>query len=361
MKANLNLGKYFGTRLELHWSFFVLMLWVILNEVFDNAELERILFNLQFVIAVMVCVLLHEIGHAVVAKKFGIKTEKMVLLPIGGISTTNETTEKPKEEFFITMAGPLANILIAVILYFVIPVSDYYSYDLGEYFNALNDFTLRTFLYFLFIVNVALAVFNMIPAFPLDGGHIFRAVLDLKLDRANATKATTTMGHIIAIALLLIGLLFNPIIVFMSLFLFVGNYTENIMATQLGLLGHHTVGEAMLLKITIFKPNDHIDLVVNQIISGTETNFIVMEEGTVKGILNLRTVMENSNKNVLVKDIMDTEFEMVKSEDNFKHLYNIIYNGKQVLFPVIDEGKLVGAIDATNLNEYIALQSKLVY
>lgn len=113
MKANLYIGKYFGTEIQIHWTFFLLIAWVILSEIRSGGSIESILFILQFLIAIMICALLHEIGHALAAKRFGIKTEKMLLLPIGGISTQDKSTESPMKELLITMAGPLVNVIIA--------------------------------------------------------------------------------------------------------------------------------------------------------------------------------------------------------------------------------------------------------
>ena len=201
----------------------------------------------------------------------------------------------------------------------------------------------------------------MIPAFPMDGGRLLRALLAMKMSRAKATQIATHIGQFIAVVFLLIGLLYNPFLIFIALFIFISAYVENQMVQHLELLKGHSVEEAMLLNITTFKPKDSIDLVVNKIISWTETNFIVVEDGAVKGVLFHRKIIENSNKAVLVKEIMDTNFKTVSNTDNLKKIYHLIYSEKQPFIPVTRQGKLVGAIDATNLNEYIALQSKLAY
>jgi len=127
------------------------------------------------------------------------------------------------------------------------------------------------------------------------------------------------------------------------------------------LLKGHTVEEAMLLDITTFNPKDSIDLVVNKIISGTETNFVVVKEGAVIGLLYHSKIIENSNKNIVVGNVMDKKFKTVNSTDDLKSIYHLIYSNKQKILPVENQGKLVGAIDAINLNEYILLQSKLAY
>ena len=362
MSANLYLGKYNGTEVQIHWTFFLLTAWIILSEVLSGGSIDGALFNFQFILAVMICVLLHEVGHAFVAKRFGVKTKKMVLLPIGGISTVDKTAKSPKAEFLITIAGPLVNVIIAIILFFAIPVSDYISYNLGEYFNALNDFSVRTFLFFLFIVNVALAVFNMIPAFPLDGGKILRSILDVKLDRVRATSITATIGHIIAVVLLLIGLLFNPILIFMSLFLFIGAYSENRMVHQLGLVKGHKVKDAMLQNITFFDPDDTMEDIIKVIISGTETNFIVIRDSAIVGLLYHDNIIENSDKRtLLVKDLMTTTFKTLQVAEKLSVAYSLMENDVHPFYPVMDKDKVVGAIDFANLHEFLLMEAKLKY
>lgn len=362
MKSNLYLGKYFGTKIEIHWTFYLLTVWIILSEYLNGGSIDRILFNFQFIVAVMICVLLHELGHAWAAKKFGIKTTKMVLLPIGGISSINKTIESPKAEFLITIAGPLVNVIIAIVLFFTIPVNDFVSYNLGEYFSALNDFSVRTFLFFLFIVNVALVIFNMIPAFPLDGGRILRATLDLSLDRVRATSVTATIGHIIALIFFLAGLLFNPLLVFLSLFLFIGGYSENKMVSQLGLVKGHKVRDAMLENITVFDPEDTMEKVVKAIITGTETNFIIIKNHEVVGLLYHKSIIENSHLRTLqLKELMTTKFKTIQVEEKLSAAYGLIEHEFHTFFPVMDKDKLVGAIDLINLHEFLLMEAKLQY
>jgi Zn-dependent protease/predicted transcriptional regulator len=361
MKANLSLGSISGIKIKVHWTFFLLIVWIVFDELKRGGNSESILFNITFILAVFACVVLHELGHALTAKRFGVKTEKITLLPIGGMASFDKIPESPKQELLIVIAGPLVNVAIAIILYFIVPVEELFNQSFTDAYDIFASFSFQNFLFFLFIVNVALAVFNMIPAFPMDGGRLLRALLALKMNRSKATQIAASLGQFIAVVFLLIGLLYNPFLVFIALFIFLGAYGENQTVQQMELLKNHTVEEAMLLSITTFKPKDSIDMVVKKIISGTETNFAVVEDGIVKGILYHNSIIENSNKNVLVELVMDTSFKTVKNTDNLKSIYQLIYSSKQKYIPVINQGELVGAIDATNLNEYIALQSKLAY
>lgn len=362
MNANLKLGKYYGTEVQIHWTFFLLVIWIVLSEILSGSSVDRVLFNLQFILAVMICVLLHELGHVFVAKKFGIKTRKMVLLPVGGISTVEKPTNSPKEEFLITIAGPLVNLIIAIILFFAIPVTDYVSLNLGEYFTALNDFSARTFLFFLFIVNLALAVFNLIPAFPLDGGRLLRAVLDIKLTRVKATRVATTISHIIAVILLMVGLLFNPILVFLSLFLLIGSFSENKTVHQIGLLKGYKVRDAMLKHITVFDTEDTMEHIVDVILRGSETNFVVMKNKEVVGLLYHKDIIENSNKRtLLVRDLMTADFKTISSGEKLDVAYGLMQDEIDPFFPVTEKGELIGAIDFANMHEFLLMEDKLKY
>ncbi|GAA4940979.1 site-2 protease family protein [Algibacter agarivorans] len=361
MKANLNLGSVSGIKIKVHWTFFFLIAWIVFSELKRGGSTESILFNVALVLAVFACVVLHELGHALTAKRFGIDTKKITLLPIGGVASLERIPESPKQEFLVTLAGPLVNVIIALLLYFIVPVNELTHLNFTETFETLMSFTWQNFLFLLFIVNVGLVIFNFIPAFPMDGGRILRALLAMKMDRAKATQIASNIGQFIAVFFLLIGFLYNPFLIIIALFIFLGAYGENQMVQHLALLKGHNVEEAMMINITTFNPEDPIDLVVNKLISSTENNFIVIENNTIVGVLIHQDIIENSNKNILVKDIMITNFKTVYSNDKLDKIYKLTHSEKHPFFPVLENNKLVGAIDHINLNEYILLQAKLVH
>jgi len=180
MKASLNLGSVSGIKIKVHWTFFFLIIWIVFDELKRGETTNSILFNIAFVLAVFFCVVLHELGHALTAKRFGINTKKITLLPIGGMASLDRIPESPKQELLATIAGPLVNVIIAILLYFIVPVQDYAHLNFTEAFETLMSFSLQNFLFYLFVVNVGLVVFNIIPAFPMDGGRILRALLAIK-------------------------------------------------------------------------------------------------------------------------------------------------------------------------------------
>lgn len=362
MKANLNLGSVSGIKIKIHWTFFFLIVWVAFNEVKEGGTTESVFYNIAFVLAVFVCVVLHELGHALTAKRFGINTKNITLLPIGGMARLDKIPASPKEEFLVTIAGPLVNIVIALLLYFVIPYQNLMHLSLGEEIAFINSFTLQNFLIYLFFVNIGLVVFNLIPAFPMDGGRILRALLAMKLDRVKATKIASSIGLTIAVMFLLIGLLYNPILIFIALFVFIGAYTENLMVKQLSLLKGHKVKDVMLTSITKFNSENSIQDVIDVLLAGSENNFVVVDNDKIVGLLYHKDIIEKSKERALkIKEIMKTSFKTIDINADINEVYRLIYSDNKPFLPVVDKNKLIGAIDLANINEFFLLQAKLAY
>lgn len=363
MKANLSLGKISNIKIQIHWTFLFLIVWIVLEELNRGGNIKSILFNLALVFVVFFCVVLHELGHALTAKRFEIITKKITLLPIGGIASLERIPENPKQELQVAIAGPLVNVIIAVFLYFLIPVKDIISKNFSETIVYLSSFTFENFLFYLFIINSAMFVFNLIPAFPMDGGRVLRALLSLKINRIKATQIATNIAQFIAVLLLLIGVLYNPFLIFIALVIFIGSYGENKYVQSVGVLKGHQVNEAMLKNITKIHPENTINDVVEVLLTGSETNFVVVDKNDiVHGLLYHEDIIKNSkNRTLLVKDIMNTTFKSFNFNSDLANVLRIISTEKKHFFPVIENHKLVGAIDLNNLNEFIMLQAKLTY
>ncbi|NNK19264.1 MAG: site-2 protease family protein [Maribacter sp.] len=363
MKGSLNLGKVSGIKIKVHWTFLFIIIWVAFIEINQGGNLQSVLFNIALILVVFLCVVLHELGHALTAQHYGVKTKKITLLPIGGIASLEKIPEEPKQELLVALAGPLVNVIIALILYFVVPVQQFLADNVTNIIENLNALTLSNFLFYLFTVNVLLVIFNLIPAFPMDGGRVLRALLAMNLGRVKATQIAASIGQSIAIVFLLLGMLFNPFLILIALFVFVGAYGENKMVQQIELLKGHTVEEAMLTNITLLKPEETMARVKDLILSSTEKDFIVGQNGKPLGILMNADIIKNSNKpNQLVGNVMKTSFKELGINDKLKNVLSLAELHKGYFFPVLDANKkLVGAIDLTNINEFILFQSKLEY
>ena len=359
MKANLKLGSISGIKIIVHWTFFFLIAWIVFSELNRGGTTESVLFNIALVIAVFACVVFHELGHALTAKRFGIKTSKITLLPIGGMASLERIPESPKKEFLISITGPLVNVIIAIFLYYLVPVEDFKHLNFTESFEVLMSFSFQNFLFYLYIVNVGLVIFNLIPAFPMDGGRILRALLAMNMNRVKATQIASSIGQVIAVLFLLVGLIYYPFLIIIALFVFLGAYGENQMVQHLALLKGHFVEDAMLLNISTFQPKDSIDLVVNKLISSTENNFVIKSNNKVVGVLYHQDIIDNSNKNISVGEVMKTDFKTVDFSDPLEKIFRLSQNVKDPFFPVLENEKLLGVIDSFNLNEYLLLQAKL--
>jgi Zn-dependent protease len=342
MKANLSLGKISNIKIQIHWTFLFLIVWIVIEEINRGGNTESILFNIALVFAVFLCVVLHELGHALTAKRFGIATKKITLLPIGGVASLDKIPEDPKQELLVAIAGPLVNIIIATFLYFLIPIKNFTDNNLDEALEYLANFTLQNFLLYLFIVNVAMFVFNLIPAFPMDGGRVFRALLAIKMNRAKATQTATSVGQFIAVLFLLIGLLFNPFLIFIALVIFLGAYSENKYVQSIELLKGHKVNEAMLKSITKLHPENTMTDVIEALLTGSETNFVVVKKDTVVGLLYHEDIIENSkNRTLFVKEIMNTSYKSIDFNSDLASAFRMITSEKNPFFPVIRNNELV--------------------
>jgi len=212
VKSSLQLGSYAGIRVQVHWTFWLLIVWIILRELFYGNSVESMLWSSAFILVLFLCVVLHEFGHALTARRFGINTEKITLLPIGGVASLEDMPEDPKQELLVAIAGPLVNVAIAMILYPFVSLETYINQSPEELQQSLGTIQAANFLFYLFSANTMLVLFNMLPAFPMDGGRVLRAILSLKLNRVMATRIASGVGQFLAMIFFFIGIFYNPIL-----------------------------------------------------------------------------------------------------------------------------------------------------
>ena len=209
MRFSLPLGRIAGIDIRLHLTFFLLFLWVASVVLGQGGSAATVIAESAFVVLVFGCVLLHELGHALAARVYGIKTRDIVLLPIGGVARLEDIPEKPSQELVVVAAGPAVNAVLAVGALALLPFFG------GSLSVSLFEGAL---LPRLALVNVAMVVFNLIPAFPMDGGRILRALLAFRLERTQATRIAGRVGRGFALLFALFGLFANPILVLIALF-----------------------------------------------------------------------------------------------------------------------------------------------
>jgi Zn-dependent protease/CBS domain-containing protein len=321
-------------------------------------------WSTAFILALFVCVVLHEFGHALTAKRYGIGTRSITLLPIGGVASLKEVPEDPKAEFMVAIAGPAVNVLIAMVLFLFVPVESFLVQDPEIIQEELSGITNNNFMFYLFSANVALVLFNMLPAFPLDGGRVLRALLSIKMGRVRATQAAASLGKLLAITFFLIGLFYNFILALIAVFIYFGAESENVMVMQLNLLNGYYVRDAMITKYTVLQPDDTLNDMVDSILQGTETDFVVADESGIRGILlmeNLAQSLQNYGRDTPVNRIMDKNFKTLSPHDSLTNAYRELRQGSKNFFPVLENGRLVGVIDMNNINEFLRFRAALDY
>jgi Zn-dependent protease len=241
MKWSWKLGEVAGIGVYMHMTFLLLIGWVVLSYWLQGNSVAATLVGVGFILALFGCVVLHELGHALMAKKYGIKTRDITLLPIGGVARLERIPDDPRQELWVALAGPAVNVVIAGVLLIWI----YLSGGLGA-LQPLLMVTSGSFVERLMAVNLILVVFNMIPAFPMDGGRVLRALLAMRLEYTRATQIAASLGQAIALLFGFLGLLINPFLLFIALFVWIGAAQEASLVQMKSALAGIPVRRAMV-------------------------------------------------------------------------------------------------------------------
>jgi Zn-dependent protease len=227
MRSSLKVASIFGIEVRIHLTFLLFLVWIWFSY-YQVAGFAGAVQGVLFILALFACVLLHEFGHAFAARGFGIETPDITLLPIGGVARLSRIPDKPWQELVVAIAGPLVNVVIAGVLIFVIHTSA--SLEQLEYLENPRVELLAK----LASVNVMLVLFNLIPAFPMDGGRVLRALLAMVMPYARATQIAAWIGQGLAVVFGIFGIFGNPLLIFIAFFIFVGAQQEVAMARWKG-------------------------------------------------------------------------------------------------------------------------------
>lgn len=364
MSSSLNLGKYAGIKVQIHWTFWLLFLFIAFLVFSQGGTPGTLFWHSLFILSIFFCVVLHEFGHALTARRFGIGTRSITLLPIGGVANLKKIPEKPSEEFWIAVAGPLVNVAIALVLFFFVPLDQYTGLGPEALQDELGTITAQNFLFYLFIANIALVAFNMLPAFPMDGGRVFRALLSLKMGRVKATRIATGLGKFMALLFFLFGLFYSIILTVIAVFIWFGAHSENIMIQQMDLMDGFKIRDAMITEYSILHPEQPLQQAIEKILSTTERDFVVMDDTEILGVLfmsDLSGALHNHGKTALIRDVMDRDFVTLKTDEPLHAAYRKLKRDDRNFFPVTEHGKLVGVIDLNNINEFLTFRSSFDY
>jgi Zn-dependent protease len=370
MKGAFQIARIFDIPVKIHWSFILIFVWIgsIAYQNSDKFDTDQFIWLSIGVIALFTCVLMHEFGHALTARRFGIGTRDIVLLPIGGVAMLNKLPNKPFQEFLVALAGPLVNLGISIVsmLYFLFlsdeKQSDIYQWivhignpDGNFYIENINS--VDQFFIGLVLLNLGVAVFNLLPAFPMDGGRIFRALLSMRMKRINATRIATYLGQFLAVVLLIFSVIqFNFLAAFVSVFVFVTAMNEYRAIKQEYILDHFSVQQIFRPEFTAIYETDGLDFALSKSEEGEEKQFLVFDQWrNIKGSLGPEELKPVKKKNLStsVGQIMQKGYDALLPEDPLKEAFYQLYNNKRGIMPVMAKGKLVGVLDEETLFQFL--------
>lgn len=361
MKWSLKLGSFAGIGVFIHWTFLLLIGFIAFLHLDRSQSLAdqwgRVVGGVVFVLAIFGCVLLHEFGHALTAKRFGVRTRDITLLPIGGVARLERMPTNPWHEFWITVAGPAVNVVIAVALGAALLIA-------GISMRMESDLMSGGFLVRLMWVNVLLVVFNMLPAFPMDGGRILRSVLAMRLDYALATEIAARVGQAMAILFGLLGLFAgNVFLMLIALFVFLGAEAESQAAKMRSSFRGLNASDAMMTQFVTLAPDDTLERAAAELLAGSQQEFPVVDgTGRVAGMLRrteLLNALRTGGLGASVRTAMKPDCPAIAPTEPLERLYERMQESGCSALPVVWGGRVVGLISAENVGELVMIRSAL--
>jgi Zn-dependent protease/CBS domain-containing protein len=350
------LGRIAGIDVFVHATFLFLLAWVALSDYLSGGSAAAAANGVAVILAVFGVVVLHELGHALAARRFGIATRDITLLPIGGVSRLERMPEDPWQELRVALAGPAVNVVLAAALYGVMRALGISPF--GSVSMMGGGFLAR-----LLWVNVSLALFNLLPAFPMDGGRVLRAVLALRVDRVRATEIAARMGQALALLLGFAGLFFNPFLVFIAFFVWMGA-TQEAATTQLqAALDGIPVGRVMVRDVRVLTPQDPLSRAVEMVLAGFQQDFPVVDpDGRLVGVLtreDLLRAFSVREPDARVAEAMRRDFVTADESDLLSTALARLRDCRCRTLPVTNRGRLVGVLTMDNLGEFLLVQNAL--
>ena len=355
MKGSFKLGKIADIGIFIHWTFSLLILFIVFINYRSGQNATQILWSVFFVLSIFITVVMHELGHALAAKRYNIITKDITLLPIGGIARLEKIPEKPIEELIVAIAGPLVNIVLAVItgIFITIPAtSEQLMAQLANGVNA-NNFFLNFFL-----VNFWLALFNLIPAFPMDGGRILRALLSFRLQRHVATRISARIGQFLALGFILLGFFTSPFLIFIGIFVIIGAQVETDYTESKFMLKGFKVHDVLMKQYPKIDANETVKTAVALVLDSQNKNFLITEQEIPVGTLNRDQIimaLSQKGEEEFIYNIMDRNLIFLDANSLLENVFELIQLNKSKLMLVMENNEVAGALDIENLMEFILI------
>ena len=354
MRGSIKLATISGIPVLIHWSFGLLFVWLGYVGLSEGMNAVGILWFFFFALLLFICVVIHEFGHALTARKFGVNTKDIILSPLGGIARLNRLPEKPFHEFLIAIAGPATNVVIAILLFPVIYFSGSMTFMITDAADVI--FTKpANILPLLFYTNITLVIFNMIPAFPMDGGRVLRSLLAMGMDRLKATRIAVVIGQVFGLTFLLGGIFLGELILgLIGVFVFFMATAEMRSARTESLLGARKVADFMRSNFSIIREDQQIGELAAFFMTGMETSFLVFEENGYKytGILNTRKIEEAlkaGESEKPIREFFERKVTFVTPAQSLKDAFYKMMEDNVDILPVLSGREIIAVLDKRGL------------
>lgn len=353
MKWSYRIARVAGIDVKIHATFLLLLAYFGFTY-YQSGGTGAALYGIALILLLFSCVLLHEFGHAFAARAYGIRTPDITLLPIGGVARLERMPDNPKQELVVAIAGPAVNVVIALCLWIILAPHLHID-DL-----SVLDRPGKSLLIQLLAVNVMLILFNLIPAFPMDGGRMLRAVLAMRLDHTKATRIAARIGQGIAVLFVIAGFFGNPFLIFIGAFVFMGAQQEATYARMKSTVTGLRVADAMITRFTSVPGNWTIAAAANEALHDTQPLYPVVD-----GMLQV-TGMVQRNALLAATSTQASEFvstiaaevPLISPAASFGEAFQLMQQtGSSILVVVNPARQAVGLISLNLLSERSRMKS----
>ncbi|KAA3655915.1 MAG: site-2 protease family protein [Chloroflexi bacterium] len=358
MKSSIKLFSVHGIDIKIHMTFPLILLWAAFQYGFlARGGWEGAIFGIITISLLFVLVTLHELGHSFAARYFGVPVQQIILLPIGGVAQLKHMPRKPMQEFIIALAGPAVNVGFVILIGILAILFN--ITELNPFAVLSSGFTLSFSAIFgyLFLYNIVLALFNMLPAFPMDGGRVLRALLAMRLDYGKATKIAVRIGQAFAVLIGIYGL-FNGgfFMILIAFFVYNGASQEGQLVQQFDRLRGLTVRQAYASQTAFLSPYDTIQRAISLKLLGWQSNFPVFYNERMVGLLTERDTMEaltRRGRMALVGEVMSTHIVPVTPDQELFDVQQRMVNERLTALPVMEGTQYLGMITWRNINQLV--------
>jgi Zn-dependent protease/CBS domain-containing protein len=353
MGWSLNIGRIAGTEIKIHITFLLFLIWIFAAS-YASGGADAAWSGVLFMLLLFTCVVAHEYGHILTARAFGVHTPDVTLLPIGGVARLERIPEDPGQEFLIAIAGPLVNVAITLALIALAGAKITSGMALEDGKLSLIDRLAAT--------NLFLALFNMIPAFPMDGGRVLRALLGIRLGFVRATEIAAQIGQAVAFVLGFIGLFYSPILIFIAIFVYLAAASEAHMVALRAMSRGVPVSAAMMTQFATLKPGDGIERAVQTLLQTSQSEFPVVDEaGRPVGLLGRADIIRSLQQlgpGATVAQAMSPDLPTIGARRTLSEALNLLQEKTAPAVAVVEaNGRLAGLITSETIGEMLMLQN----